>query len=267
MSLRAVMFDLDDTLLWDERSVKESFEATCQAAAERYPQIDAEKLEASVRTEARSLYEAFETFPFTKRIGINPFEAMWANFTEGEHESFRKLQALAPGYRKEAWTKGLLAQGVDDAGLGAELAERFPSERRSRPLPYEETFEVLDALKGKVKLLLLTNGAPDLQKEKIAGIPQLAGYFDHIIISGNFGDGKPAEGIFRHAVELLDIEPSEGLMVGDKLTTDILGSCGIGMSNVWINAHGITRTDEIIPTYEISRLRELLPIVDDLKRQ
>jgi putative hydrolase of the HAD superfamily len=189
---------------------------------------------------------------------------MWANFSEGEHENFRKLQQFAPVYRKEAWTRGLRALGVDDSALGAELAERFPAERRSRPLAYEETFEVLDELKGKYKLLLLTNGAPDLQKEKIAGFPELASYFDFIVISGEFGEGKPSPAIFRHAVELLGIDTAEGIMVGDKLTTDILGSGSIGMPNVWINAHGVTRTDEIVPRYEIRRLRDLLGIVRQL---
>lgn len=261
MALKAVLFDLDDTLLWDERSVEEAFHATCSAAKEKYPKVDTSELEASVRKEARALYESYETFPFTKMIGINPFEAFWAHFSEGEHEMFRKLEAQSPAYRVEAWTRGLKGIGIEDAELGRQLAELFPAERRKRPLTYEQTFRVLDELKGKVKLLLLTNGAPDLQKEKIAGISGLDAYFDHIIISGNFGEGKPSPAIFRHAVELLGIEPSEGLMVGDKLTTDIMGSNGIGMPNVWINHHGVTRTDEIVPVHEVSDLDGLMEVI------
>ena len=87
-------------------------------------------------------------------IGINPFEGLWAPFREGEQEEFRKLESLAPGYRKAAWTQGLSALGIDNEELGAKLAEQFPAERRSRPIVYEETFRVLNALKGKYKLLL-----------------------------------------------------------------------------------------------------------------
>lgn len=261
MGLKAVLFDLDDTLLWDEKSVKEAFKATALKAKEAYPGIDPEELEQAVRKEARELYESFETFPFTKQIGINPFEALWAHFSEGDNENFRKLEKLAPDYRKEAWTRGLKAVGIDDAVLGLELAEQFPKERRARPIVYEETFPVLDALKGTYKLLLLTNGAPDLQKEKIAGVPELAGYFDHIVISGNFGQGKPAESIFHHALNLLGIEAGEGIMVGDKLTTDILGSNRVGLSNAWINRHGFTRNDEIVPRHEIADLNGLLELV------
>ncbi|MCR8631899.1 MULTISPECIES: HAD family hydrolase [Paenibacillus] len=265
MTIRAVLFDLDDTLLWDDRSVKESFQATCEEAA-KHVQVQPEALEEAVRKEARELYQTFETFPFTKMIGINPFEGLWANFTEGENENFRKLEQLAPGYRTESWTRGLKALGVDNPELGYRLGELFPAERRSRPIVYDETFEVLNQLKGNYKLLLLTNGSPDLQKEKLAGVPELAPYFDHIIISGNFGEGKPAVSIFHHAIELLGISANEGVMIGDKLTTDILGSNRIGMPNMWINRHGLQRTNEIIPAHEIVNLREIQGIIDTISK-
>ncbi|CAM4207597.1 HAD family hydrolase [Paenibacillus tarimensis] len=260
MAKKAVLFDLDDTLLWDERSVKEAFEATCQYAADRTGVKEAE-LEEAVRREAKALYESYETFTFTKMIGINPFEGLWANFLEGEQAEFRKLQALAPGYRRDAWTRGLKSLGVDDEALGAELAERFPAERRARPYTYEETFSILDELRGKYMLLLLTNGSPDLQREKLAGVPELVPYFDHVIISGEFGEGKPAASIFRHALTMLGIEPEDAVMVGDKLTTDIKGANTVGMDSVWVNRHGMQRSDEIIPKYEIKHLHELLDIL------
>lgn len=264
MTIKAVLFDLDDTLLWDDRSVKEAFEATCQFAVSRISTIDASELEEAVKREARALYEGYPTFAFTKMIGINPFEGLWANFTHGEQQEFRQLQQLAPGYRKESWIRALLSLDVDDAQLGEQLGERFASERRARPYVYDETFDILDELKGKVQLLLLTNGSPDLQQEKLDGVPQLVPYFDHIIISGTFGEGKPASSIFRHAMEQLGIEPQEGLMVGDKLTTDIKGALGVGMHAVWVNRHGVTRTDEIVPDYEIRHLSELHHIMAKL---
>jgi putative hydrolase of the HAD superfamily len=261
MTVKAVLFDLDDTLLWDEQSVKEAFRATCEAGA-KVVNVDADALEAAVRKEARALYESFETFPFAKMIGINPFEALWANFNEGENENFRQLEKLAPGYRTESWTRGLKALGIEDNQLGYKLGEQFPAERRARPLVYEETFQVLDKLKVNYNLLLLTNGAPDLQKEKIAGVPQLASYFEHIVISGSFGEGKPSVAIFQHALNLLGVAPEECIMIGDKLITDILGSGRAGMTNIWINHHNMQRDEEIIPSYEVSRLTDILPIIE-----
>lgn len=260
MAKQAVLFDLDDTLLWDERSVEEAFRATCELA-EAKRGVDPASLERAVREAARELYSSFETFEFTKSIGIDPFEGLWARFSGGEHESFRKLEQLAPGYRRESWTRGLAALGVDDPELGAELAEKFPEERRKRPIVYEETFEVLDALKGKYKLLLLTNGTPDLQEEKLLGVPELTPYFDEIVISGNYGIGKPDASLFRHALELIGVQPEDAVMVGDKLTTDILGANTIGMTSIWVNRDGKTRSDEIVPQHEISRLDQLLQLL------
>lgn len=260
MTIKAILFDLDDTLLWDDRSVQEAFRVTCEEAAKQVA-VDPEELEQAVRKEARALYQTYETFPFTKNIGINPFEALWANFTGGADENFRKLQALAPTYRTEAWTRGLKALGIDNSALGYELGELFPVERRNRPYVYEETFAVLKQLKEEYTLLMLTNGAPDLQQEKIDGVPELAAYFDHIVISGDFGKGKPDESIFEYAMSLLNIHASEGVMIGDKLTTDILGSNRVGMPNMWINRRGLSQTGEIVPRYEIQDLTQIQEII------
>ncbi|RED60305.1 HAD family hydrolase [Cohnella lupini] len=256
MSVKAVLFDLDDTLLWDDRSVAEAFRDTCRMAAEAEGVNEAE-LEAAVRREARALYETYETYGFTQMIGINPFEALWGKFERGDHPMFRKLQQLAPEYRVSAWTNGLASLGIDNPELGRRLAESFPAQRRNLKYVYEETFSVLDELKGSYKLLLLTNGSPDLQQEKLDGMPDLIPYFDSIVISGNFGEGKPSSKLFEHALEQIGISANEGIMVGDKLTTDILGANRIGMTSVWINRHGAVRNDEIIPTYEIRSLSEI----------
>jgi len=264
MSVKAVLFDLDDTLLWDDRSVSEAFQATCRYAAEATG-VDEKELEAAVRREARALYETYETYGFTQMIGINPFEALWGKFERGEHPMFRKLQELAPGYREKAWTKGLAALGVDNPGLGVQLADMFPSQRRKLKYVYEETFAVLDELKKSYKLLLLTNGSPDLQQEKLDGMPDLIPYFDSIVISGNFGEGKPSSKLFAHAMEQIGISENEGIMVGDKLTTDILGANRIGMTSVWINRHGAIRNDDIIPSYEIKSLIELPELIRSLE--
>ncbi|RUS46820.1 HAD family hydrolase [Cohnella sp. AR92] len=263
MTIKAVLFDLDDTLLWDDRSVKEAFRDTCRLAAEAAG-VNEEALEEAVRKEARALYENYETFAFTQMIGINPFEGLWGNFTKGEHPMFRKMEAIVPEYRRNAWTRGLAALGVDDPELGHKLAEWFPAQRRKLPYVYNETFSVLDELSGSYRLLLLTNGSPDLQQEKLNGVPTLIPYFDEIVISGDFGEGKPSPRLFAHALDRLGIAAEEAVMVGDKLTTDIKGANGAGIISVWINRHGAVRSDEIVPRYEISDLQELIPLLKSL---
>ncbi|MBT2287943.1 HAD family hydrolase [Paenibacillus albidus] len=261
MPITAVLFDLDDTLLWDERSIEEAFRFACEAAGDS---INPKELEVAVRREARGLYESYETFPFTQMIGINPFEALWGNFNAGEQPEFRMMEQLAPVYRQESWSRGLKSLGVTDEVLAGTLAAKFAAERRSRPYIYEETLRILDQLQGNVKLLLLTNGCPALQQEKLDGVPELVPYFDHVVISGSFGKGKPDKEIFLHALELLDITPEQGMMVGDKLTTDIRGGLAAGLTTVWINRTGKEADPAIQPHYEIQDLAELLPLIETL---
>ena len=173
-------------------------------------------------------------------------------------------QYLKKWYKKYDFISPIDHNHIDDEALGAELAVRFPEERRKRPFLYDETFEVLDQLKGRYQLLLLTNGAPELQNTKLEITPEIAPYFDEIIISGAFGKGKPDASIFRHALEKLNVSPGEALMIGDNLMTDILGSNRAGIRNVWVNREDKPKK-EVEPTYEIKDLKELLPLLKSLE--
>jgi putative hydrolase of the HAD superfamily len=256
--IKAIFFDLDDTLLWDQKSVKEAFFTTCRLAEERFG-INASQLEEAVRQTARNLYSSYETYEFTQMIGINPFEGLWGDFLD-EQEDLKKLKNIVPSYRREAWALGLKKLGIDDPDLAAELGERFPQERKKAPFVYEETFEVLDKLKDNYQLILITNGSPNLQHTKLALTPELIPYFDHIVISGDFGKGKPDPSIFEYALSRLSLQKEDVIMVGDNLMTDILGANRAGIKSVWINRHQKDR-NEVIPTYEIHHLEELFTIL------
>ncbi|WP_376768389.1 HAD family hydrolase [Paenibacillus planticolens] len=258
--IKAVIFDLDNTLLWDERSIGEAFKATCQGAAEAV-QVDPSALECEVRESSERLFKEMACYDYAKMIEITHLEALWGRFDAKEFPAFLELGQLAPNYQKNAWTQGLLKLGIDDPELGESLAVRFAKERRERPLVYETTFEVLQALRPKYQLLLLTNGAPDLQQEKVDSIPGLADYFDHVLISGSFGRGKPDPSIFVHALNLLGVTAEEAIMVGDNLDTDIQGALAVGMRSVWINHHQKTAPLHNSPSHEIAALRELLDIL------
>jgi putative hydrolase of the HAD superfamily len=262
--VKAIFFDLDDTLLWDQKSIKEAFNRTCMKAKERYGVIT-ELLEEAVREAARELYSSYEFFPFTQMIGINPFEGLWGNFLDN-HSDFIKMKEMVPIYRTNAWTLGLQKMGINDPVFGYELGELFPEERRKAPFVYEETFSILDALKGKYQMLLLTNGSPDLQNTKLEITSELVPYFDQIVISGEFGRGKPDPTIFDHALSRISLQKNEVIMVGDNLMTDILGANRAGIKSVWINRHHKER-NEVIPTYEIQHLEELFPILEELNNK
>lgn len=257
--IRAIFFDLDDTLLWDKKSVKTAFEKTCLTAKEKYA-VNPEVLEEAVREEARKLYATYETYDFTKMIGINPFEGLWGVFDD-EGESFQKMKDIVPTYRAQAWTGGLQKLGIEDEEFGAELASLFIENRKKSPFIYEETFQVLDQLKEDYQLVLITNGSPSLQNTKLEITPELAPYFDDIIISGSFGVGKPDVSIFEYALQNCNIKPEEALMVGDNRMTDILGANRAGIPSVWINRENEAPIEAVTPTYEITNLEQLKAIL------
>ena len=256
--LKTIFFVLDDTLLWDKKSIQTAFDRTCESVE----CIDSKALEEAVREAARRLYQTYPTYEHTQMIGINPFEGLWGTFDD-PGEAFQSMKETIPGYQVNAWKEGLLAVGIDDETLAIELREKFIFERKQHPFTYEETYEVLDALKDDYTLLLLTNGASSLQRTKLKITPEIAERFDHIVISGEFGRGKPDPAIFEHALKLADTNKEDAIMIGDNLNTDILGSNRLGMKNIWINHHNQTATD-IQPTYEVKRLNEVLPIIKRL---
>lgn len=256
--LKSIMFDLDDTLLWDEKSIEKAFEATCAIGEEKY-NIDAKQLEMNVRAAAEAIYPSYDTYDFVSDIGIGTFESFWGEFTD-KGKNFEDLRNMQADYRKNAWYKGLEKSGIEDEELAVELAETFPKERRKYIYLYEETLDVLNQLKGKYKLLMLTNGAPSLQHEKLKMSPELVPYFDHIVISGEFGEGKPKPAIFEHSINLLEVDKNETIMVGNNPYSDILGATRTGIDSIWINHHNETVKD-ITRTYEVKRLKDILSIV------
>lgn len=261
--IRTVIFDLDDTLLWDERSVQDAFRETCAYAQSKYD-LNPDELEERVRANARNIYSNYPTYEFTKMIGINPFEGLWGAFTD-EGGMFPNLRELAPLYRKEAWTKGLKDLGIDDEEFGKELGETFPEKRKQTARLYEDTIQILDALQGKYQLVLLTNGSPALQQLKLELTPVLTPYFDKVVISGEFGRGKPDPAIFEHVLQLVKQDKQEVIMVGDNLDTDILGAVKTGITSVWINRKD-ARPDLVKPDYEIRKLMDLIPLLERLNQ-
>lgn len=256
--INTIFFDLDDTLLWDEKSVQTAIDATCQYASTIYD-LKPRDLEQAVREQARSLYASYDTYEFTKMIGINPFEGLWGDFND-EGDQFQKMKEIVPQYRRDAWTKGLQALGINDSRLGAELAERFPAERKKVPFLFEDALPVLEKLSKDYSLLMLTNGSPELQNVKLTITPELVPFFDEIIISGAFGHGKPHVKIFDYALKKIAKNKEEVLMVGDNLMTDILGANRAGIKSVWLNRFEKERND-VSPDIEIKTLHELLDML------
>lgn len=93
----------------------------------------------------------------------------------------------------------------------------------------------------------------------------LTKYFEHIVISAEYGWRKPHKNIFIHTMQLFNAEPSSCLMIGDRLDMDIHGAKMAGIRSVWITRRSIHKDKldqfETKPDYQISNLEELTKIL------
>ena len=260
MAIKSILFDLDDTLVVEGASADAAFLVTCECAHEKYG-VDPEALHQSVRYHARELWRASATITYCRAIGISSWEGLWARFL-GSDPNLKKLHTWAPTYRREAWFRALTDHGVKDLSFAKQLSDVFLSERRERHVVFSDVEDSLTNLREVYRLALVTNGVPDLQREKIQST-NLAQHFDTILISGEVGVGKPDCRIFKLA---LTTSPSEAVMVGDSLTRDILGAQHAGLKGIWLNRSGNNAASQVTPDAQItnlSQIHELLPTLTD----
>jgi phosphoserine phosphatase len=250
--LKALIFDLDDTLVVEKASAAAAFRATCELAAERHD-LDPQALHATVRDTCRELwYHHCPARAYVVQIGISSWEALWSRF-EGDNEHLAVLRAWASDYRRNSWHHALQAHGVDDIDLARELAETFPTHRRGRHVVYDDVHPALEQLGQTYRLALLTNGASDLQREKIAGAG-IAPYFEEILVAGDIGVAKPHRRLFETMLARLGIKPSEAVMLGDSQRKDIQGAQALGMKAIWVNRANAPRRPDVIPNLEVTTL-------------
>ncbi len=125
----------------------------------------------------------------------------------------------------------------------------------------ESAPEVVAELAGHCRLVLITNGLSKVQHPRFQK-SSMYSYFSSIVVSEDIGIAKPHPGIFEHAFRSVNhVDRSDVIIVGDNLSSDIQGGLTFGIDTCWFNPSKRSRSETIIPTYEIQDLRQLLPIV------
>ena len=252
--LKAFVFDMDDTLVVEEASAKTAFLETCKLAEERFD-INPQELHATVRETCRGFWYESPARAFCVKVGISSWEGLWAQF-EGDNPDLKTLREWGPFYRSQSWDASLRRHGVDDPEFAEELARAFPENRRKYHVVYDDVAPFFDAFGESYSMALVTNGAPDLQHEKIekSGIGK---YFKEIMISGEVGFGKPDPRIFRLVLDRLGVPAQEAVMIGNSLSSDIQGAQSVEMKSVWVNRESRPRDDMVVPELEVRNLAEL----------
>lgn len=158
---------------------------------------------------------------------------------------------------------GTLAAGgrpIPAAEVLDRLADRFTAYRDEQMQLFPDAHAVVDGFRARgIRLALVTNGAAEVQRAKIARF-DLANRFDHIQIEGEHGFGKPEERAYRHALQALGVDPAEAWMVGDNLEWEVAAPQRLGIHAIWVDGPGagLPAGSTIRPDRIIRAVAELL---------
>jgi putative hydrolase of the HAD superfamily len=230
---RAILFDLDDTILAYGTTGAAGWRRTCEHFAPHLPAAVAAALEAAIQRQA---------------------DWYWS---DAERHRRGRLDLCAA--RAAIVAAALEALGAPDPDLARDMA-RMRTELHARSIePFPGALETLRNIKrAGIDLGMITNGSAGAQREKIRRFG-LEAIFDVILVEEEFGCGKPDERVFRHALQALRTEPSGAWMVGDSLLFDMAPAQALGMTGVWHDwrGDGLPADAPCRPHLTIRRIGEL----------
>ena len=117
--------------------------------------------------------------------------------------------------------------------------------------------ELIEALLGNYKLYLASNGTAVVQDSRIA-LSGIGKYFDGIFISERIGYNKPSKEFFDGCFATIkDFSKDEAIIIGDSLTSDILGGINAGIKTCLYNPKRKPNNTGTVPDYEVAALAEI----------
>lgn len=235
--IRAVFFDLDDTLC-------NYMEVAREARKEVFRNLAAERPELSADT----LY----------RVWKEEFKRMLPEVRPGGAWRAKYLVSGATT-RTEVMRRVLARFGIEDQRLAARLSDEYNAGRLARLRLFPGAEEVLDKLSERFPMGLITNGPADSQREEIAALG-IRKWFPHIFIEGEFGVGKPDPAIFHAAAGSVRVRPEELLFVGNALEHDIRGARRAGLQTCWLTSEEV---DPDEADYVADSLTEIAAWIDE----
>jgi putative hydrolase of the HAD superfamily len=227
---RAVLVDLDDTLLDTSATVDSAWDDACTRCelGEYHP---------SVVAAIKSFRDWFWSDPERHRVG--------------------RLDMTAA--RRHIVSTALKNIGYRDAGVAKRIADLYSELRDQSVTVLPGALDTLQWFRASGCLTaLLTNGASAAQREKITRFG-LDAFFDCILVEGDLGFGKPDLRVFKHALAVLNVNPEQAWMIGDNLVWDIAPARALGIYAVWIDAggRGLPESSSCVPDRIVRRVEEL----------
>ena len=227
MKYRHLLFDLDGTLFDYDKAERVSIRKTFEDFSVEY----SDSFLREYRKVNKKIWLDYESGQITQK--------------ELKTERFRRLGEV-------------LELDIQPELFGKLYLENLSGERSLLP----GVIALLEGLSNdKVKMYLITNGLKDVQRGRLSG-SEITQYFSDIFISEEIGAAKPDKAIFDVAfLRMGDPKREEVVIIGDSLTSDILGGSEYGIDTCWMNPGEVKNGSGIIPTYEIKGLSELKHIL------
>jgi putative hydrolase of the HAD superfamily len=214
---RAILFDLDDTLLVAFGPAESQWRRIIAAYAEELASLSPATVLAAIQQSSQALWADPARHKYWRhRIG----------------EARRRIVANAFAELAAAG-RTIPSRLVSDA-----IADRYNALHDAELRMFPGAHETVDGLRAAgVRLALITNGAAVPQRAKVVRFA-LEHRFDHIQIEGEAGFGKPEARAYRHALDILGAEPRETWMVGDNLEWEVAAPQRLGIHAIWHDGYG-----------------------------
>ncbi|XP_042358246.1 N-acylneuraminate-9-phosphatase [Plectropomus leopardus] len=185
------------------------------------------------------------------------------------HESFdpsagRSIDEVRVGHWEESIQEAV--GNCSTPSLGAQCYYLWKNSRLDALRLSPEICNLLRQLRSRYKLVLLTNGEAQVQREKIKAVG-CEEFFDAVVVAGEHAEQKPFVSIFTLCFSMLELEAQDCIVVGDSLDTDIQGGFNARLrATVWVSsAGGAVPEGSVKPDFTILTVLDLPDILQQLK--
>lgn len=173
-----------------------------------------------------------------------------ANYWKLYRDGLITQQALRYGRLKDVFD--ILHYDIDDVLIN-KLSEEYVATLPLNNHLYEGALEILEYLKPKYSLHIITNGFHTVQEGKLKN-SGLDVYFETVTNSENAGCKKPHPAIFEYALAAANAQKSDSIMIGDCIEADVQGALDYGIDAIFFDEH---HTGAPVTIPQVNHLLEL----------
>ena len=197
--------------------------------------------------------------------GLEPTEAVCARYSQINDWHWKQLEKGAITRDEVLYGRfRVLFQEMDIAADPISTSKAYMENLGSGHFFLPGAEEAIRSLGQKYRVFLASNGTSVVQKRRIAsaGLEKLV---EGIFISQDAGVNKPGKGFFDYCfAHISNFDMQKVLMVGDSLSSDILGGQNAGIPTCWVAPEEKSCTLEKAPTYRIESITQLEALLESL---